>query len=173
MTKEEKLKLILDEIKKITSVPACFVSLDFKKPNIFQSKVGGVVGYLPKGEKIPTDSEGNQLRLLAQINCKDVELEEFPKEGILQFWILNDDLYGLDFDEPAKQDTFKVLYHEQIDESVKAEDILAQVVKSDDEEDDYFPVQGECGLVFKKSTDFMKDWDCKFENLFKKWGDLK
>ncbi|MFQ9092904.1 MAG: DUF1963 domain-containing protein [Ruminococcus sp.] len=31
---------------------------------------------------------------------------KFPRQGLLQFWILNDDVSGLNFDDITLQDTF-------------------------------------------------------------------
>nr|WP_243103827.1 YwqG family protein [Clostridium sp. JN-1] len=50
------------------------------------------------GMEYPKASNGEYLRLLAQINFEEVpHLEPFPQKGILQFFILADDVYGLDF----------------------------------------------------------------------------
>lgn len=84
---------------------------------LWQSKFGGYP-YLPKNINYPSNSEGKFLQLLAQINFREIPpLENFPTQGILQFYIDgNDDLYGLDFDNPTNQDGFKVLYFEKIEE---------------------------------------------------------
>ena len=39
----------------------------------------------------------------------------FPQQGILQFFVLNDDLTGLNFDDMCEQKDFRVVYHEQIE----------------------------------------------------------
>ena len=170
MTNYEKYKKAMQVLEERTSVPMMNVKLIDNNPTIFDSRVGGVVGYLPKGEKIPTDSKGNQLRLLAQINCEDVGLEEFPEKGILQFWVLNDDSYGLNFNNSTKQDTFRVIYHENIDRTVNEQDILSQVVKTAYEiSDDYFVIQpsnAKLGLEFEKTQGFLTDCDYRFEDIF-------
>lgn len=153
-------------IQKETETPCVTMELTETKPSIFESKVGGV-GYIPHDGDFPEDSKGNQLRLLAQINCEDVSLDDFPKQGLLQFWILNNDLYGLNFDDGAKQDTFRIVYHKDIDKSVTEEEILSKIKDNEFEEDEsYMPVEQECGMIFKTATDFMSDNDCHFDNLF-------
>ena len=59
--------------------PSMAITLTDTKPSIFESKVGGL-GYIPHNSNFPTDSEGNQLRLLAQIDCSEIYLDEFPEK---------------------------------------------------------------------------------------------
>ena len=88
--------------------------------SIIASKFGGNP-YLPPGTEYPTDVEGQPLFLLAQINCSDLPplhdtpLSDFPTQGILQFYIADDDLYGLDPEQPTTPDYFRVLYHAEVD----------------------------------------------------------
>jgi len=75
------------------------------------SKVGGVP-YLPKDAAWPTTPEGEDLFFLAQINFAEMPpLAPFPTKGIVQFFIHDDDLYGMDFDDGENPDTFRVLFH--------------------------------------------------------------
>ena len=41
-------------------------------------------------------------------------LPPFPTQGIMQFFINDDDLYGMDFDDGENPDTFRVLYHAEV-----------------------------------------------------------
>ena len=87
-----------------------------KEIKITDSKIEGIP-YIPIGRKIPTNSKGQQFMFLAQINCEDLKgLEDFPQEGILQFWILGEDLLGLDFDDYTNRDGFNVIYYEKIED---------------------------------------------------------
>ena len=87
-----------------------------KEIKITDSKIEGIP-YIPKGRKIPTNSKEQQFMFLAQINCEDLKgLEDFPQEGILQFWILGEDLLGLDFDDYTNRDGFDVIYYEKIED---------------------------------------------------------
>ncbi len=63
--------------------------------------------FLPKDMKVPTDKEGNDLGFLIQINFKHISSKsELPQQGILQFFIKNQD-YHWDYDGC-------VLFHENI-----------------------------------------------------------
>ena len=87
-----------------------------KEIKITDSKIEGIP-YIPKGRKIPTNSKGQQFMFLAQINCEDLKgLEDFPQEGILQFWVLGSDHFGKDFDNPTNRDGFDVIYYEKIED---------------------------------------------------------
>lgn len=130
--------------------PCMRIKLTSEKPDIFDSKAGGL-GYVPHDMPIPCDSKGNQLRLLAQIDCSKIELEEYPEKGLLQFWVLNDDVCGLDFDNPTNQNTFRILYHKDVDRTVTESEIAEKTVNNSD--DDYFPVRGEFGMNFVYDTD--------------------
>ena len=111
------VKEIREEILQKTAIPYMKLQLTDTKPGLFDSKVGGI-GYVPHDAKIPEDSKGTQLRLLAQIDCAEISLEDFPHQGLLQFWILNDDVSGLNFDDNTLQDTFRVLYFKEPDRTV-------------------------------------------------------
>lgn len=136
--------------------PCMKITLTDTKPSIFESKVGGL-GYIPHDKDFPTDSNGNQLRLLAQIECDKIQLDGFMKTGLLQFWIANDEDCGLSAEwgttKQTKQDGFRVIYYPEIDRTVTQEEIEEKFVKNeyDDDEDQYFPVFRESGMSFEKS----------------------
>ncbi|NES65387.1 MAG: DUF1963 domain-containing protein, partial [Okeania sp. SIO2D1] len=69
--------------------------------------------YLPKGFDYPKTPEGEYLYLLAQINFAETpHLESFPEKGILQFYITNDDRYGLpDSEDVFEQNRYRILLH--------------------------------------------------------------
>ena len=153
---------IRDEILQKTAIPCMTMELTDTNPSIFDNKVGGL-GYVPHNEPIPQTNEGKQLRLLAQVDCSQITLEDFPHKGLLQFWILNDDVWGLNFDEPTKQDTFRVLYHPEVDRTVTEEEVQAKVQEQLSEEEDYFPVLGNYGLQLTKKMDTISESDYRFE----------
>ncbi|MGN1481119.1 YwqG family protein [Porcipelethomonas sp.] len=156
---------ILKEIYDETSVNCVTMELTDAKPSIFESKLGGM-GYIPHDGNFPQDSKGNQLRLLAQIKCSDISLEDFPKQGLLQFWILNNDLSGADFENNTKQDSFRIVYHKNIDNSVTEEEVKSKFSRNEFDDDDMMPVTGEYGVTFTADTDFMSDNDYKFNKIF-------
>ncbi len=133
------------------------ITLTDTKPSIFESKVGGM-GYIPHDSNFPTDSNGNQLRLLAQIDCSEVQLDEFPKKGLLQFWLSGDELYGCDFDNPTNQDDFRIIYYPEIDMTVTEDEIKSKFVHNETDDDDFYtPVIAECGMRFEPSEDSYVD----------------
>lgn len=137
--------------------PCMKITLTDTKPSIFESKIGGT-GYIPHDKDFPTDSNGNQLRLLAQIECDKIQLDGFMKTGLLQFWVMNDDVAGMEWDDQTKQDGFRVIYYPEIDMTVTKDEIESKFVKNEFD-DDMLPVLRECGMSFEKSEDSYIDYD--------------
>ena len=156
-------KIVLDILEK-NKKTMIKISLSDEKPNLFQSKFGGVP-YLPKDKEVPKNKENEQLTLLAQINIDELpENNIYPmKEGILQFWILNDDILGLDYDTHLG-DGFKVVYYKEIDKSVTEEEILEKY-KPYKDEDSYFPIEGEFSLNFKLTDGYFSDSNDDFREI--------
>lgn len=166
MTLEEKFLRIYEEIKEEISQPVMKIALKEENATIFDSKVGGIP-YLPSQELWPLDEGGNQLRLLAQINCRDLQgLEMFPQTGILQFFIKNDnDLWGLNLDDYMDQQGFRVLYHENVDDTVTEEIVKSFLAQKEEqwEEDEYFPVNGEYRMNFMLGREALSISDYRME----------
>lgn len=163
---EDIKKVVLDILEK-NKKPMIKISLSDDKPNLFQSKFGGVP-YLPKDVEAPKNKKNEQLTLLAQIN-----IEELPKnniypmeEGILQFWILNDDVLGLNYDTHLG-DGFKVVYYKDIDKSITEEEVLEKY-KPYKDEDSYFPIEGEFSLNFKLTDGYFSDSNDDFREIVDK-----
>lgn len=159
-------KIVLDILEK-NKKPMIKISLSDDKPTLFQSKFGGVP-YLPKDVEAPKDKANRQLTLLAQINIEELPKNNiYPmKEGMLQFWILNDDVLGLDYDTHLGNG-FKVVYYKEIDKSVTEEEVLEKY-KPYKDEDSYFPVEGEFSLSFKLTDGYCTASDDRFSKLFVK-----
>ena len=160
---EDIKKVVLDILEK-NKKPMIKISLSDDKPNLFQSKFGGVP-YLPKDMEVPKNKENEQFTLLAQIN-----IEELPKnniypmeEGMLQFWILNDDVLGLDYDTHLGNG-FKVVYYKEIDKSVTEEEVLEKYNPYKDE-DSYFPIEREFSLSFKLTDGYFSDSNDDFREI--------
>ncbi len=157
--------MICDVIERETIRPTAEIKLVETKTSIFDSKVGGKP-YLPNGESLPLDGNNNPMRLLAQIRCEDIaDLPDYPKKGMLQFFIGTDDLMGMDLDSPAVQTDFRVIYRNEIDFTVSEEDIPFPY-----EEDTCFPVDGEAGMEFNITEKGMSANDWRYQELFKKYG---
>ena len=156
-------KIVLDILEK-NKKPMIEISLSDEKPNLFQSKFGGVP-YLPKDKEVPKNKENEQLTLLAQINIDELpENNIYPmEEGILQFWILNDDVLGLDYDTNLG-DGYKIIYYKDIDKSVTEEEVLEKY-KPYKDEDSYFPIEGEFSLSFKLTDGYFSDSNDDFREI--------
>ena len=90
----------------ITTAPA--VSLTLRQSKLYHYPC------LPDGFQYPTDKNGRYMIPLAQINFSECPtLDGFPESGYLQFYIANDDVYGLDFDDQQTQTGFRVLYFKE------------------------------------------------------------
>lgn len=93
-----------------------------KAEAIWSSKFGGKP-YWPKDIKYPVSKDGSQLILLAQLNFDELpKLNEYPENGILQFFIEDDDVYGMDFDKSIEEiilspSGYRVIYHPVIEKN--------------------------------------------------------
>ena len=110
----ETLSLILEAIRQETLSPCIKLTPYRHATKLWDSKLGGDP-YLPSDMPYPTTPSGEPLKLLAQLNFSQFPpLKGFPTEGILQFYILPDDVYGMNFEQPTLATTFRVLYHPHI-----------------------------------------------------------
>ena len=139
---EEEIKILCDEISKETEKPVMRLILTDEKPGLTESKFGGTP-YLPHEMEVPRDADGNQLRLLAQIDCTKLKyLKDFPHTGLLQFWIEQDDACGCHWDNiysGSKDDGgYRIIYHEIIDNTITEEDVLSKIEKLLEDEEDFF-----------------------------------
>lgn len=123
-----------------------------------QSKVGGTP-YLPKTTAYPCDAAGKPLLFLAQFNFADVPpLPDFPERGLLQFYIGNDDVYGLNFDDPQCQDTFRVLYFDEVltDDGELSDEIPPMA------DEDCTPFSGQYTMAFAAARQAVSSNDFSF-----------
>ncbi|HEU4881306.1 MAG TPA: DUF1963 domain-containing protein [Longimicrobium sp.] len=66
------------------------------------TRIGGPV-WLADDEAWPADSEGGPLEFVAQVDFAELDpLPDFPEAGLLQFFIGRGDVFGADFDDPAR-----------------------------------------------------------------------
>ncbi|MCI9366939.1 MAG: DUF1963 domain-containing protein [Oscillospiraceae bacterium] len=169
---------IAGEIVERNTEPALrFALVRGGEPGIFGSKVGGTP-YLPRDMAWPLDSKRVGMELLAQVDCAGLEgLPDFPHRGLLQFFFGLDDVFGMDFDDPTAQKGFRVLYHETVDPTVTAAEVLAKKAEAPKPEGDaryYTPLFGVYGIRFApaevqriNSQDF-RAWD----QFLAKWNEL-
>lgn len=123
MTNMEKIQIcqeIIDQIQAESRRPVCRIHLSQEPFAITDSHLGGTP-YVPKGRQIPTDNDGNQLWLCAQINFSQIpQIENFPSEGILQIFLSDFDCdggFGLySAENGIIQGDWRMVYYPTIDE---------------------------------------------------------
>ena len=105
---EEKNE-VLEELRAVLPHSPVF-EIEFTDDNVsyLNSKIGGSYFW--------PDDETPNLQFLAQINLSELpENDIFPKEGMLQFFIKDDNAYGLFEDEGG----YLVVYHKDISEGIE------------------------------------------------------
>ncbi len=166
----EKVKKIVARMKEVTAMEAYKLTIiPNSQPDIFESKFGGVP-YWDMTKDYPVDCEGDKMMLLAQINFTKAALEDerLPQQGILQFFIATeDDVYGMDWDEADSQRNFRVVYHEQIDEAITQEQVLAlDIPVATSEDNEWTPVFKEAAVSITKTTTYLGTEDYRFDSVF-------
>ena len=164
----EKAKAIVAEVKRRTAAPCWKLTLQPEGPcGLLDSKVGGLP-YWDPALPYPTDSQGNKMTLLAQLNFAQLGTEDpLPRAGMLQFFIGQDDVFGIDFDQPDRQKNFRVVYHPEPDPALTLEQIQALELPTHVEADLCTPVIREAAFIAEKTVGYMGPGDCRFEALFR------
>ncbi len=127
---------------------------------LLQSKFGGQP-YWPKAQDYPKDENGNPLHLLAQINWAEVSsIADFPEKGLLQFYVADDDMYGLNLDNLADQSNFRVVYFAEYNESTALTDFSFLDTPKD------FPLTQAFALGFEEKKAPVAPEDIAFEQVF-------
>jgi uncharacterized protein YwqG len=146
-----------------------------REVSLWQSKMLGFP-YLPKNFDYPRTPEGDYLYLLAQINFEEVpQIEGFPEQGILQFYISRGPLYGCDLYNLSNQESFRVVYFPNPDFStenlITDFDFLPTLWNFEDSIPfyvfpSYTPHREDCfALSFTSKFAPISDCDPKFEEL--------
>lgn len=170
----------IEEIKRLSATQAVSMKINpDRKPGITDSKFGGVP-YWDMNMEYPKTEDGSLLMLLAQINLDKLNGEgknpgnKLPANGMLQFFIAMDDVYGMDFDYTEddegrlKQDSFRVVYHKTIDYNVAREEIAALGMPDSASEDtEESPIWGEYGIEFEVRETYIGMDDYRFEDYFR------
>ncbi|XP_045463866.1 uncharacterized protein YwqG-like [Harmonia axyridis] len=155
----EKYAPYADEIKATIKKTIKFKLQKNPDLKLWQSKVGGSP-YLPLNEPYPLNSEGEPLLFLAQVNFSELpRIEEFPEEGILEFYIDGqDDILGYE----NKEGGFKVLYFKDIEED---ETKLHSEFKKLTFPFGPFQVDASYSMDFSLEDQYMSILDYRFENI--------
>lgn len=169
--------MTIDEIYEVVKNETCIKSYKIKKEktdklSIYDSKFGGIP-YWDFSQEFPTDSKGEKLNLLAQINFdkENFNDDRLPQKGILQFYISsNDDIYGMNFDEQDKQTDWKVVYHQNVNYNITEEEITNNGVKTFKETtpEYYAPFNETYKISFEATDEVMNCNDEKFNSVVTK-----
>ena len=157
----EMRERLVNKIKEKTKMKSFLIDYEeIHDGDIFISKFGGL-GYWDNSKEYPKDKDGNQLILLAQINFdKDkFDTPDLPKSGMLQFYISNDDLYGMD------NNGYKVIYHEKVNYDIKKEDLNNIKTNLSLGEEEYFPFNGEYKITFLEKEDYINSTNYNFKDV--------
>ena len=105
---------IIKKIQNSTNKPVFNITIkEENNLDIYDSKIGGKP-FWKKGLEYPTIN-GRKMILLAQINFSDLpENNIFPKNSMLQFFILPNEMYGV-------ENEYKVIYHTDLDNVIEVE----------------------------------------------------
>ena len=171
---DEFAKKVYDEIwaeyeKTAQTKTFAKITLTENELKITDSKVMGLP-YVPKGAEIPQTANGDKMMMIAQINCDDLQgLADFPEKGILQFFVLNDEdgLLGLDFDNQTVQDSFRVIYHEKIEEFYD-ENELKSIYNPYNFEESYITNDNESYKMNFELTSEKERFEDMFYHIFRK-----
>ncbi len=132
MTNIEKVQIcqeVVNQIQAENKRPVCRLRLTRDSFGVTDSHLGGVP-YVPHNGQIPTDVDGNQLWLCAQINFAQMpSMDNFPDSGLLQIyledWHFGD--FGLDDGPFPAQEYWRTVYYPDIDETVTMEECEAKM----------------------------------------------
>lgn len=161
---KEVLERILERVKENTKCECVQIDLRAEPvPSIFESKVGGYP-YWDPSKPYPTDSRGEKLALLAQIDLAALPATELlPQHGLLQFFILPGDDYGMNYDCRDRQDAFRVVFHREINRDVTEETVRAMDIPTSFSCGDALPHCGEFSMRFRREQSWMGVSDFRFE----------
>lgn len=163
---EKELKVNTRKIKKAlmehTQRECINYRLKKEELSLYDNKIGGIA-YFPKDMEYPKDDHGNLMELLVQLNFNELpQIPLFPKKGILQIFIGDDDVYGADFDHSYDQKNWHIIYHENI---IEDESLLQKVIVKHEDT----PIGSPYKIVAKKGKQCINTYDSHFEDYFKQY----
>lgn len=170
---KEKYDKIIEYVKEKYSCTSYHISEDSSSEaiSLTDSKFGGYP-YWISDMSYPVSSTGEKLYLLAQINFEQIESDNelLPKHGILQFFIRDDELCGANFDNPTKQENFRVIYHKKIKDPLSIEELQKLEIPSNttlEFKNTMLPSIYEDKINFTKTVDYISYNSDEFEEYVK------
>lgn len=89
----KNIEKIIAEFKNRTELTCAKIVIeDGVVPSVLDDKLGGVP-YFPHDVEYPMDSNGKPMALLLQVDLKNIMIDDFPKDGILEIFIGDLDHY--------------------------------------------------------------------------------
>jgi uncharacterized protein YwqG len=160
--REALIDKIISDIKNDTETESIKLIATREATSVFSSKFGGVP-YIPPGFVYPLSlRDGKPLRFLAQLNFEKLpKLKGFPRTGILQFFIADNDMYGLG--EPLNfQEDFRVIFHPDI---IRDKALLEPLPVFPVDEDSLFPFEGEFSVDGLIENSYITVSDFRFPDM--------
>ena len=149
----EEVVAAVGHLQRDTAIPMVEVRLPAPHDGN-RSRIGGA----PVDKEAPLDSEGKPMKLLAAIWCSEVHgVPDFPERGVLRFYIADNDMYGADFDEPAVQKDFRVLFDEN-------EETFDASLREDPSVSPEFPIFGAFPVRLRPAMSAIRASDYQFED---------
>jgi uncharacterized protein YwqG len=172
MEKIELQKKVIEKMSNDTKRQVCRLKIRKESFSIFDSHMGGVP-YCPHDAHIPENEEGKQLWLCAQINFAQMpEMDNFPQSGILQIFLSEfdyDGVFGLGGIDYTEQRNWRVIYHENVDETVTVQEVQGKM-KVDWEDEKPWHIPDRPLKICYDTIDYegiTRD-DYRFDSLFEK-----
>lgn len=145
-----QLKAYAEELRS-TEKPSVEIAFSQVDTLPWESKCGGCP-YLESEEDYPLDEEGNPMIFLAQINLDEMpHLEDFPEQGLLQFYI------GYDGED------CKVIY---IPDYKTDESALLSVNPFEEDYEEMAPYEAEVKMEFRQESRFVCTNCAEFDSKF-------
>lgn len=161
-------QMIASMVRDETQRPSIELLPTHDTPSITDTKIGGAF-YVPPAMGTPRNKEtGEPLFLLAQLNFSQLpRLQDFPQDGLLQFFIAGDDsLFGMDWDHLTLQRSWRIRYIPVPDDVRRG-----RIVRPEWKDDTDLPLHDpdvEFRLEPKPSMQAMPTSDFRFEALLQR-----
>lgn len=122
---------------------------------IGRSRFGGSLG------EAPLDENGKPLRLLCAIFCSEIHgIPDLPKKGVLRFYIMEEPLYGMDYEHPCVQKNWRVLYDPAEPD---------ELPETKQELETQFPIKGCFCLEPSEQSESLAPPDYRFKDEFERF----
>lgn len=103
---DELFEKFINMFKRQTEKECYKIDLIDETPGILDNKIGGSP-YIPIEEEYPLDVKGNPMILLLQVNLKDIKLDGYPNDGIMEIFISQEYNYPYEYKIKYFKDNLK------------------------------------------------------------------